>query len=37
MPRTVAADLDTQRGEEDGSEMAGPVRTSLTNRQPYSA
>jgi hypothetical protein len=37
MPPTAAADLETERAEEDGSEMAGPVRTSLSNRQPYSA
>src|ERR1700724_3855306 len=37
MPPTVAADFDTERVEEDGSEMAGPVRTSLSNQQPYSA
>jgi len=36
MPPTAAADLETERAEEDGSEMAGPVRTSLKNRQPYS-
>jgi hypothetical protein len=37
MPPTAAADLETERAEEDGSEMAGPVRTSLSNRQPHSA
>jgi hypothetical protein len=37
MPPTAVADLETERAEEDGSEMAGPVRTSLSNRQPYSA
>ena len=37
MSPTAAADLETKRAEEDGSEMAGPVRTSLSNRQPYSA
>jgi hypothetical protein len=37
MPPTVAANLETKRAEEDGSEMAGPVHTSLSNRQPYSA
>ena len=37
MPPTAAADFETERAEEDGSEMAGPVRTSLSNRQPYSA
>src|SRR5580700_2068029 len=37
MPPTAVADLETDRAEEDGSEMAGPVRTSLSNRQPYSA
>lgn len=37
MPPTTVADLETERAEEDGSEMAGPVRASLSNRQPYSA
>ena len=37
MLSTAAVDLETERAEEDGSEMAGPVRTSLSNRQPYSA
>jgi len=37
MPPTSVADLETESAEEDGSEMAGPVRTSLSNRQPYSA
>jgi len=37
MPPTAVADLETERAEEDGSEMAGPVRTSLSNQQPYSA
>jgi hypothetical protein len=37
MPPTAVVDLETKRAEEDGSEMAGPVRTSLSNRQPYSA
>jgi Domain of unknown function (DUF4167) len=37
MPPTAAADLETERAEENGSEMAGPVRTSLSNRQPYPA
>src|SRR6201988_4500098 len=32
---TAAADLETERAEEDGSEMAGPVRPSPSNRQPY--
>src|SRR5271169_215006 len=34
---TAPADLETEMAEEEGSEMAGPVRTSPTNRQPYSA
>ena len=34
---TAAADLETERAEEDGSEMAGPVRPSPSNRQPYFA
>ena len=37
MPPTAATDLETERAEEEGAEMAGPVRTSLSNRQPYSA
>ena len=37
MPPAAAADLETERAEENGSEMGGPVRTSLSNRQPYSA
>src|SRR6185437_11329968 len=37
MPPTAVADLKTERAEEDGSEMAGPVRASLSNRRPYSA
>src|SRR5947209_20442168 len=34
MPPTAVADLKTERAEEDGSDMAGPVRASLSNRQP---
>jgi hypothetical protein len=37
MPPSAAANLETERAEEDDSEMAGPVRTSLSNRQPYPA
>jgi hypothetical protein len=37
VPPTPAADLEIDKAEEDGSEMAGSVRTSLSNRQPYSA
>jgi hypothetical protein len=37
MPPTVAANLDTARVEEDGSEIAGPARTSPSNQRPYSA
>ena len=31
------ADVETEMGEEEGSEMAGPVRASPSDRQPYSA
>jgi hypothetical protein len=31
------ADVETEMAEEEGSEMAGPVRTSPSNREPYSA
>jgi hypothetical protein len=31
------ADVETEMAEEEGSEMAGPVRTSPSDRQPYSA
>jgi hypothetical protein len=37
MPPTAAADLETESAEVEGSEMADPVRNSLSNRQPYSA
>ena len=37
MPPTAAADLETESAEAEGSEMADPVRNSLSNRQPYSA
>jgi hypothetical protein len=37
MPPTAAADLETESAEAEGSEMAGPVRNSLSNRQPDSA
>jgi uncharacterized protein DUF4167 len=33
---TVPADFQTEMSEEEGSEMAGPARTS-SDRQPYSA
>ena len=36
MPPTAAADLETESAEAEGSEMAGPVRNSLSNRQPDS-
>jgi Domain of unknown function (DUF4167) len=31
------ADVETEMAEEEGSEMAGPVRTSPSDRQPHSA
>jgi hypothetical protein len=31
------ADVETEMAEEEGSEMAGPVRASPSDRQPYSA
>jgi hypothetical protein len=31
------ADAETEMAEEEGSEMAGPVHTSPSDRQPYSA
>jgi hypothetical protein len=34
---TAPADLETEMAEEEGSEMAGPVRASPSNRQPYPA
>src|SRR5580692_8393264 len=37
MPPTPVPDSETGRAGRIGSEMAGPVRTSLSNRQPYSA
>ena len=30
-------DVETEMAEEEGSEMAGPVRASPSDRQPYSA
>jgi hypothetical protein len=31
------ADVETEMAEEEGSEMAGPVRASSSDRRPYSA
>ena len=31
------ADVETEMAEEEGPEMAGPVRASPSDRQPYSA
>ena len=31
------ADVETEMAEEEGSEMAGPVRASPSDRRPYSA
>src|SRR5690348_1463629 len=33
----ASADLETEMAEQEGSEMAGPVRTSPGDRQPYPA
>ena len=34
---SAPADVETEMAEEEGSEMAGPVRASPSDRQPYSA
>jgi hypothetical protein len=31
----VPADVETEMPEEEGSEMAGPVRASPSDRRPY--
>src|ERR1700730_18489150 len=33
----ASTDVETEMAEEEGSEMAGPVRASPSDRQPYSA
>jgi hypothetical protein len=35
--RPDASAVETEMAEEEGSEMAGPVRASPSDRQPYSA
>jgi hypothetical protein len=36
-PPGAPADVETEMAEEEGSEMAGPVRASSSDRRPYSA
>jgi hypothetical protein len=37
MRPTAPADLQTEMSEEEGSEMVGPARALLSDRQPYSS